>query len=137
MALISFSHDDGRKYYIVDGYWSGPDWFIKCDDDELTIGISYTRRDISDKTLMARMRKRLRILGLHGARVSGLYRDSRVYKEGGDYNHKPTGICNLIISKPIPVDLNKYHDHGQVVAGDWDSENLVVYGGKHVRKKDS
>ena len=142
MALISFNHDD-RSYYVVDGYWSDKDWFIKGCDDELIFGIPYIRKDITDKTLLARMRRQLRILGLYGCRVSKLYRDSRVFREmlkggGIDYQHRLAGICNLTLNGPIPVDLNKYIDHGQVVSGDWDSENLIVYGGTHdIRKKDS
>ena len=143
MALLYFQHDS-RSYYISDGYWCAENWIMVCNDDEMIFGISYNRRDILDKTLLARIRKQLRILGIHGTTAYGLYRDTRVFrtqKEGGvgfDYFTLKTGICNLKVTKGLTVDLMKYLDHGQVVSGDWKAQNHIVYGGtQDVRSKDS
>jgi hypothetical protein len=142
MSLINFKHGD-CDYYIVNGYWCGPDWFINCTDDELVIGVHITRSNIIDKTLQFRMRKVLRTLGIKGKTESGVYRDASVFREIDeegrcfDYSSLEAGICNLTLDGPISVDLNKYIDHGQVIKGIADLTNQKLYNEekKNVRKR--
>jgi hypothetical protein len=142
MSLINFKYGNCH-YYIVNGYWCGPDWFIACTDEELIIGVHITRSNIIDKTLQFRMRKVLRTLGIKGKVGLGLYRDACAFRivEGGEikYNVLAAGICDLTIDGPISVDLNKYLDHGQVIKGIADLTNQKLWNEekKHVRKRNT
>jgi hypothetical protein len=143
MSLINFKYDS-CNYYIVNGYWCGPDWFINCTDDELVIGVHITRSNIINKTLQFRMRKVLRTLGIKGKTESGVYRDASAFREmkGGEikYNVRAAGMCNLTIDGPISVDLNKYLDHGQVIKGIADLGNQTIWNEekkKNVRKRNT
>jgi len=135
MALI-YCKTEGLETYLVDPYWCAEDWFIKCSDDELVIGVLSGRSNTMDKTLMTRMRRTLRILKIKGRVGLGddiVWRESGVFRvsEGGDgfrYSYKSAGVCNLVLNGPVTVDLSDYLDHGMKIEGLADLTNQTIYG---------
>ena len=133
MALIYCKLGES-KAYLVNPYWCDENWFIKCTDDELIIGVTAGRVDIKNKTLMTRMRKVLRDLGIRGKPIGSVYWDSSVFRreEGGRhiYMSRRAGICDLSLKGPIRDNFAKYLDHGSIISGMADLENQTIYNKK-------
>ena len=126
MALIYCKEGDW-KFYVSDPYWCADSWFIKADDDELVIGVRYIRQDITDKKLGMLMRSTLRSLSIKGKIGKEVTRSQSVFKTTIGYKYTKAGICNLTLNGPITSSLLKYLDHGQVIKGEGDLRNQIIW----------